>query len=138
MSEAVDYALSCATDDVAATIRWIEASGFELRSWQGGVGSGNVQLVFERAGVGLSIVRDRGQWMMDVTPPGQKPLGLQVLLTAMRGGEAEPGPPRPLRAPLPDQLPEGVSWSTEVPALTDWLESEDRTAEIKDARSEEH
>jgi hypothetical protein len=133
---AIDYALSVASGDVAQTIRWLEGEGFVLCRSLGGPGSsfGDVLLDFERGGTRVTVVRDRSQWMVDIAPPGDaKERSLQVLLSAMRGDTAVHIPPRPLSAPLPDQLPEGETWRTAVPAVVAWLMAEDRTPEIAKA-----
>jgi len=135
VTDAVTYALSRATDDVAETIRWFEAEGFAVVRELGGPKEsfGNVLLEFDRGAVKATIVRDRSQWMIDIASVGGKPHGLHVWLTAMRGTRAETRPRRSLGQPLADQLPEGESWRVEVPAVIDWISVGDRSADIDTA-----
>ena len=80
---------------------------------------------------GFEIVRDRGQWMIEVARGAEaKPVGVHVLLAAMRGGKAELGPARAYGAPLPVQLPERERCRTEVPAVITWIARRDRRTAI--------
>jgi hypothetical protein len=134
---AIDYALSVAPEDVAQTIRWLEGEGFVLCRSLGGPGDsfGDVLLDFEWAGTRVTVVRDRSQWMVDIAPPGDaKERSLVVLLSAMRGDTAvQHSTPTARLSALPDQLPEGETWRTAVPAVVAWLMAEDRAPEIAKA-----
>jgi hypothetical protein len=138
MSDPIEYALGHAPTDVADTLRWVAAEGFRLRHESGGSSEafGNVLLEFERAGVRVMIVRDRSQWMIDIAAPEHKPHGLQVWLTAMRGKKPVPIEDRSPGATLPEQLPEGECWRSEVPAVIAWIAGANRAVEINAASEE--
>jgi len=128
--------LDWATTDVADTIEWLEQQCFRLRRSDGGPGEsfGNVYLEYERGGVVFAIARDRSQWIPTVSLPGVPGQhGLQVLLTAMTGTPADAGPPRDLRTPLSEQLPEGVEWRAQVPLILDWLAEADQSPVVLEA-----
>jgi|SRR5579863_1320491 len=132
MTGARGYALSRATDDVAETIRWLEAEGFACVRERGGAGEsfGDVSIEFERTGIRVGIGRDRSQWMLAIASPSGQLLGLDIWLTAMRGARATREPRRSLSERLPEQLPEGESWRTVIPELLDWIRSGDRSTEL--------
>lgn len=135
MEAPIDYAIEKATPDVARTIRWLQSEGFRVIEVAGGPSDsfGNVSLTFEHA-VLVMIVRDRGQWAMNVAPAvASEAHSLHVLMTAMTGAEPNPGRPGEPLPHLPDQLPDGVEWSTELPKVVRWLESGDRSDDIADA-----
>lgn len=137
MSAATEYARSRATPDVRATLDWLERDGFTVTHERGGLGEsfGNVLLEFERADVRVQIVRDRGQWMISVRPAGVCEFkSLNVLITAMRGDEPQPGQGS-LGETLPEQLPVGARWAADVPQVVEWLAETDRSPEISDADS---
>lgn len=138
--DARDYALREATPDVRDGIRWLEAAGFELRSAQGGSSEsfGNILLEYVRGDVTVRIARDRSQWIPVVALAGVSgEHGLQVLHTARTGLTADAGPPRDWAAqPMAEQLPEGMSWRTELPALIHWLSEADRSQGVRQAAVE--
>ena len=136
MDDPLSYAKGRATSDVRATITWLEAHDFALAQSRGGRDEsfGNVLLHFERPdGLRIEVLRDRSQWTC-VISGGENPRSpLNVLITAM-SPESEPMlVDRGFGDPLPEQLPEGISWLTTVPAAIAWLLSGDRTAQIEDA-----
>jgi hypothetical protein len=136
MPETVEFALAKAPADVADSLRWLASVGFALVGERGGPGElfGNLQLEFERAGQRAVIVRDRGQWIIDIAPADSaESYGLQALLWAMRGDKPNLGGPRRSRTSLPEQLPEGERWRVAVPAVLTWLAAADRRAEISAA-----
>jgi hypothetical protein len=133
----VGYAIEKATRDVAEAIRWLQTEGFRLVRSVGGPGEsfGNVLLTFERH-VQVTVVRDRGQWLIDIaSSAGAESHGLDVWMSAMSGTEPDPGTPEELFRELPDQLPKGVLWRTELPTIVRWIESGDRSNEIAEADS---
>ena len=136
MSTALNYAHEMATPDVAALLRWLEGNGFSVVRERGGRGEsfGNVLVDFERRGLVVRITLDRSQWMLDVRPLARDSFGLHVALTAIDGDDPLVPEQRDTRDPLPDQLPEGVSWADQVARLIDWLESGDRTNELDRSR----
>jgi hypothetical protein len=131
---ALAYAFDRATDDVAATLDWLMGHGFGVSRTIGGKAEpfGNVLVELTR---GLTVVvttRDRGQWTIDIGRGGATH-GLHIVATAVTGTEAKPGPKRCFGNPLPDQLPDGDRWRRLVPQAIDWLESGDRTVELRRA-----
>jgi hypothetical protein len=136
MSTALNYAHEMATPDVAALLRWLGGNGFSVVHERGGRGEsfGNVRVDFERRGLVVRITLDRSQWMLDVQPPAGDSFGLHVALTAIDDDDPPVPEQRDTRDPLPDQLPEDVSWAVEVPRLIDWLENGDRTKELDRSR----
>ncbi len=136
MTTSLSYAYEKATPDVAALLRWLEGNGFSVSNERGGPGEsfGNVLVDFVRRGLVVRITRDRSQWMLDVRPPSGDSFGLHVAVTALDGGEPPVPERRDTRDPLPNQLPEDVSWAVDVPRLIDWLESGDRTKELDRSR----
>lgn len=137
MTTAIEFARRKAVPDVAWALEWLDRVGFVLTAQRGGEHEsfGNVFLQFERGDIGVQITRDRLQWTVIISPPEQTSyLGLNVLLTAMSGGEPDPGPHRlPFSEHLPDQLPEGVIWRSAIPAVIKWMEEADQSASIADA-----
>ena len=136
MIDALAYAYEVATPDVTAFLRWLESNRFSLDQAQGGreKSFGNVLLDFERGGVHVRVTRDRGQWMHSLRPRDGELVGLHIWLTAI--DRAEPAAPerRAFGDPLPDQLPEGVSWVESTARVIDWLETGDRSKELEQAR----
>ncbi|MCP4960655.1 MAG: hypothetical protein GY925_15475 [Actinomycetia bacterium] len=104
------------TDDVAATCDWLLAAGFAVSMEQfGSMHSGLVR--FDRPDVAVSVISERGQWMIDLETGGEK-YDLDAVIAA-RAVRTE-RPPHRTRS-LPRQLPEGVVWREEVPASIDWI-----------------
>jgi hypothetical protein len=130
----LDFASSKATDDVAATIAWLTDRGFEV-SRESGPPYTSFGFLVEMVGLGLHVrlTLDRAQWMVDLGYSGEELVGLHVLVTAMDGSEAGTPEKRSLEDPLPVQLPDGVLWSVEVPAVVEWLVAGDRRREIQRA-----
>ena len=132
---ALAYAYEKATDDVAATLDWLMGHGFRVSRTMGGKSEsfGNVLVEFVRGPTVTVIARDRDQWTIDIGRD-RATLGLHMLATAMSGDEADPGTKRSFGDPLPDQLPEGGRWRRLVPQVIEWLESGDRTVELRRAK----
>jgi hypothetical protein len=131
---ALAYTYEKANDDVAATLDWLVGHGFLVSRTMGGRSEsfGNVLVGFARGLTVVVITRDRGQWTIDIGRD-RAMHGLHMLATAMSGAEANPGPKRSFGDPLPDQLPEGARWRRLVPQAIEWLESGDRTVELRRA-----
>jgi hypothetical protein len=127
VSTARRYSDEHATDDVLATMRWLEASGYVLTEATGGTGEGNgsVRLVFTgRREVAITL--DRSQWVLDVADaPGSRLVDFDLLLPSMRGIDyadwAAAAAQAAGGARLPDQLPRGVSWRQTLPLVLEWL-----------------
>ena len=77
---------------------------------------------FSLDGTGLRMVRDRGQWMMDLRRGDGRWLDFELLTLASRGITAYSGSPA-RKGSLPDQLPQGVSWRDQLPHVLAWLGS---------------
>ncbi len=131
---ALAYTYEKATDDVAATLDWLMGHGFRVSRTMGGKSEsfGNVLVEFARGLTLVVITRDRGQWTIDIGRD-RATHGLHMLATAMSGTEADPGPKRSFGDPLPSQLPDGARWRRLVPQAIEWLESGDRTVELRRA-----
>jgi hypothetical protein len=134
VSVALDYGREHAPEDVLGCLDWLASEGFVLAGERGGRGEafGNVQLMFERPAMAVRITRDRGQWSLWLAPDRSEFIPLNVLLTAWNGGTPAPRD-RPFGDPLPEVLPEGAKWDVVVPGIVSWLDSGDRTREIRDA-----
>jgi hypothetical protein len=114
--------LRVATRDVDATVRWLLSEGAVVTWEDTPHGMAVAGLEFSVHGASVRMVRDRGQWMMDVRH-GEGPwLDLELLRLARRGSDSYPMAPTKASS-LPVQLPEGVSWRDELPDLLVWLGS---------------
>jgi hypothetical protein len=120
MGEAFAYALTKATPDVAATLQWLLAQGATTTREQGGAHEsfGNVLVEFTLADSVLTITRDRGQWLLDVQCGELPPFDFDVIYAALH---AHSQSPRKAPNSLPKQLPDGVSWLSELPPALEWL-----------------
>jgi hypothetical protein len=112
-----------ATEDVRATIAWLEDQAYQLTDHQiAADGSSNMVLAYTGATT-VRIVYDRTQWSMAIGPGiGAKPIPFDLLVAASHGVDYEicfPNACTP--AALPDQLPGGVSWPNTLPVILDWI-----------------
>jgi hypothetical protein len=97
----------------------LRSSGFELRSAHGGAseGFGDQRLVFSDGQTTVEVMRDRSQWSLTLHPRGwNEGHHLGALLAASRGQPQADSFPRP----LPEQIPESVSWIDVLPGVLDW------------------
>lgn len=130
VGDVLDYAAGVATDDVRRTLEWLIADGFAIEREIGGKGEsfGNVLIGFTRGSAHVTVTRDRSQWFIELQPPwAESGYALQVLLSARDGQEPAPAEPEEF---LAEQLPQGVSWALELPALIAWTEAADRAVEV--------
>jgi hypothetical protein len=128
------YANTQATTDVTRTLQWLEVNDFRLRRAHGGPGEsfGNVLLEYERSGTSIVVVRDRGQWLLDVSPsPREPPMEYGILVAAAEGRDFRDYAHTP--GALPEQLPEGVVWHQTLPKVLDWLAGPDTREAIAEA-----
>jgi hypothetical protein len=120
VTEALDYALTTAPDDGGATLRWLVAQGAVITDEQGGRGEafGNILVRFELGDAELTITRDRDQWLLDVQSGQLSRFDFDVIHVALAGDDywEQSGP-----GALPAQLPDGVSWLSELPQTLNWL-----------------
>lgn len=115
----VDAILAVATTDVADAVAWLVAEGALVTAADAPHGMGLASLELELDGAHVQMVRDRGQWMLDLRSSGQPWLQLDLVLAVRAGGGdwvRSDG-----RGPLPDQLPVGLSWRRELPEAIAWL-----------------
>jgi hypothetical protein len=136
VQDPLSYAKEVATTDVRATLQELEEAGFTVTHQRGGRSEsfGNVLIDLEAEdGTRVEIVRDRSQWSCKVTRPGLPGFPLNVLVTAMNPEAEVAVLDRGFGDPLPEQLPEGVVWTTTVPEAIAWLRSADRTVAIQEA-----
>jgi hypothetical protein len=136
-----DFLQRSAPDDVRATIVWLSASGYTLSSHRGESTFGAQFVYAGQAEVLITV--DRSQWMLDVAPrPGAQAWQYDVLIAAQSGqpyGEVFPETgSRSPGDPLPDQLPEGVSWRETLPGILQWVDGEGVSAAVERALRERH
>lgn len=110
-----------APPDVEATIRWLMDQGASVAQQRGGEGEsfGNVLVEFAIGDAVVAITRDRSQWMLDVQVGPHRRFDFDVIHVAMSGDERRWTQATPRT--LPTQLPDGVSWTEELPAALRWL-----------------
>lgn len=119
----LEYARETATEDVRATLAWLDGHGFQLQRAIGGRAESFGNLLVQFGGdddITVEIVRDRSQWSCQIGTLDLSLHPLNVWITAM---DDEPPriPPRSIGDPLPDQLPDGLNWATAVPRIIEWL-----------------
>lgn len=128
-----------APDDVKATVAWLADNGYSLVS-QRGEGTFGAQFVYAGdAEVQISV--DRSQWFLDVAPrPGAKAWQYDLLVVARAGrpyGEVFPDPgSRSTGDPLPEQLPDGVSWHDTLPDILKYVDGQRVQAAVDGALRE--
>jgi hypothetical protein len=128
-----------APDDVQDTIAWLTANGYTLSS-QRGESTFGAQFVYTSDPEVLVTV-DRSQWMLDVARrPGTEAWQYDLLIVAHTGqpyGAIFPAVgARSVADPLPEQLPEGVSWRETLPGILQWVEGSEIQAAVDRARNE--
>jgi hypothetical protein len=116
-----------APGDVQDTVAWLADNGYTLTSHSGESAFG-AQFVYA-GDVEVVIGVDRSQWLLDIVPrPGAEAWQYDLLLAAYKGldyGALFPKTgSRSLGDPLPDQLPEGVSWRGTLPEILEWVNDE--------------
>lgn len=121
MGEPLEYALLKAPADVESTIRWLIGQGASITQQRGGEGEsfGNVLMEFAIGDAVVAITRDRSQWTLDVQIEPHRRFDFDVIHTAMTGDERQWT--HAAQRTLPTQLPDGVSWTEELPAALQWL-----------------
>lgn len=128
-----------APGDVLETIAWLSANRYTLSSHRG-EGTFGAQFVYTSDAEVLIIV-DRSQWMLNVAPsPGAKAWQYDLLIAAQLGqpyGEVFPTVgSRSVGDPLPEQLPEGVSWRETLPGVLQWVKADEVETGVDHARLE--
>jgi hypothetical protein len=124
MDDVVSFMISRATPDVATTIGWLVDNNFEVTQQSGGAGEtfGNAQVEFRRGRLVIHITKDRTDWKLDVSPPGNKFMNLQYLVEAKvkasKSAIAE-------GAPISGEAP--LTWHSTLPGVIAWVEEEDRS-----------
>lgn len=127
-----------APEDVRRTTDWLEVEGFALvedDTERGPFGSYWV-FVGGSTEIRIRVVVDRGQWWLDVGP-----FQFDLLVAAQRGQDYRECFPRsgePPR-PLPEQLPDGISWRETLPTVLDWMvECDDVGADVQRAEDQRY
>ena len=125
--DAVGVVPPAATEDVAATVEWLENQGFVLVEHRGPDerAFGDQYLRYSKAGqVEVHIVRDRGQWGCDIQCEGwTQAFDFGLVLDAVEG-RSEWEPMDPTANPYATkQLPAGVTWSEALPVALGRLAS---------------
>lgn len=125
--------------DVQHTVAWLLSSGYVLVS-QEGASTFSALFLFEGDSV-VQIIVDRSQWSLDAAAASGAQLWQYDLLLAAQSsqeyGRRFPGVgARTLDAPLPKQLPEGVSWRETLPGILHWIQASDVTESVTEAQQQ--
>lgn len=125
--------------DVQHTVAWLLSSGYVLVS-QEGASTFGASFVLEGDSV-VQVIVDRSQWSLDVAAASGAQLWQYDLLLAAQSsqeyGRRFPGVgARTLDAPLPKQLPEGVSWRETLPGVLQWIQASDVTESVTEAQQQ--
>lgn len=125
--------------DVLETIAWLSANGYILSSHRGETTFGAEFVYVGDAEVRITV--DRSQWFLDVAPrPGAEAWQYDLLIAARTGqpyGEVFPAAgSRSVGDPLPDKLPEGVSWRETLPGILKWVGGQGVPAAVDNALQE--
>jgi hypothetical protein len=133
MEDIVAFMVSRATADVAATLGWLDGEDFKVVKQSGGSSEtfGNAQVELQRNELGVRVTKDRDQWKLDVAPPGFDFLNLEYLLTAKEG---ETTVATAKNEPTVSGSTKAISWQATLPGLITWIEEEDRTDVLEDAK----
>ena len=128
-----------APGDVRDTIAWLSANGYALSS-QTGQGTFGAQFVY-MAGAKVVVTVERSQWMLDVAPRHDAEAWQYDLLIAAQAGQPyrDVFPKigaRSVGDPLPEQLPEGVSWRETLPGILRWVGGDEVRSGVDRARDE--
>lgn len=142
MPDAFAACRGAAPADVAEALDRLRSLGFEVTHAVAPHGMGFAEVTLARGPIVIAVVRDRGQWMCDVSTEDGVSYDLVVYLVARGVVRSEPGLESDATSlPVPGQLPVGVSWSEELPATVTWLVAADRReataaawASVKEAR----
>jgi hypothetical protein len=117
----IRYFDETAPADVLETIVWLKSEGWRPIFARGGVKEsfGDALVDFNNKGWRIRIVRDRGQWMMEIQKPGWKrPIDSQSIADAIAGKDDWS---EPLPDPLPTQIPWEIPWTQSVPSALAWI-----------------
>lgn len=122
-----EFLRTYAPGDVQNTVAWLSANGYTLVSQVRESTFGSQFVYAQNAEVWITV--DRSQWCLDVAPTtGSKPWQYDLLVAAHRRldyGDLFPDTgSRSLTDPLPNQLPEGVSWRETLPDILQWVRGE--------------
>jgi hypothetical protein len=136
VAEFIDRA---APGDVRETVAWLSANEYTLSAHRG-EGAFGAQFVYTGEAE-VTITVERSQWALDVArAPGAEAWQYDLLIAASRGLPYAEAFPRAadgsVSNPLPQQLPEGVSWATTLPGVLGWMTSGDREGAVHRAREE--
>lgn len=137
--EVDEFLRGFAPGDVRDTIAWLCANGYTLRSHRGDGTFGAEFVYIGEAKVLITV--DRSQWMLDIAPrPDAEAWQFDLLIAAQAGRpyvEVFPVPgTRSDIDPLPEQLPDGVSWRETLPGILQWVEREGVRVAVDRARDE--
>lgn len=128
-----------APGDVRDTLAWLSANGYALSAHRGDSTFG-AQFVYT-GGSKVVVTVDRSQWMLDVAArPDAETWQYDLLIAAQAGqpyGDVFPTVgARSVADPLPEQLPESLSWRETLPRVLEWVGSNDVRAGVEQARRE--
>ena len=130
MDNVVNFMVARATPDIATTIGWLGDNNFEVTQQSGGAGEtfGNAQVEFNRGGLVVRITKDRSEWKLDVSPPGNKFMNLEYLINAKEKTSTSA-----IVAGAPTPRPTPISWQATLPGVIAWIEEEDRSDALNSA-----
>ena len=128
-----------APSDVRDTIAWLSTNGY-TRSSHRGESTFGAQFIYS-SDAEVIVTVDRSPWLLDVAPrPGAESWQYDLLIAAQSGQPYEEVFPmvggRAVGEPLPEQLPEGVSWRETLPGILQYIESDEVQTAVDQARKE--
>lgn len=134
VKSAHQYAIEVAPPEVRPALEWLNASGYVVRSENGGPAEGDEGFLveWERPPIVVRVVRQDAQWLMDIAPDGTNFESLSTVLNAEDGGD-DVLDELELSDPVAGVLPTGADWSDRVPQVLSWLQEADRSRELAEA-----
>jgi len=126
-----------APSDVLETVTWLLENGYTLTT-QRGDNTFGAEFVYHGHSR-VRIIVDRSQWSLDVAAAlGSAWIQYDLAVAARSGtayGQRFPRTGgRSFGDPLPEQLPEGVSWRETLPDMLEWVRTVEVTTVVETAR----
>ena len=119
VSDGLEYLLERAPSDVRVAVGWLLDRGAVVTQQRGGATEsfGNVLVRFDLPDAGVTVTRDRNQWMLTIQTGATQAFDLDLVCAGMTGQDRW----SKADGALPEQLPEGVSWASELPKALAWV-----------------